>query len=73
MTDSIRRDDLRTSETAKFDALEAPMQKALVRATYRVGVAFLPHPMEDNEGWLMVPTRKGLVQVAYKGVRASRI
>lgn len=65
--DSIRRDDMQTNATAKFDALDVATQAALRRAATR-GAANLP--TDVGEGWLMVPTKRGLVQVAYAGARA---
>ena len=64
---NIRRDDVKASATAKFDALGSNLQAALKRAATR-GAANLPTDMGD--GWLMVPTKRGPVQVAHAGARA---
>lgn len=71
VNDSIRRDDLKASDTAEFDALPSDMRAALRRAAAS-GSADLPREM--GEGWLMVPKKgRGPVQVAYQGTRAFRL
>ena len=65
--DSIRRDDMKVSQTAAFDAMSDDVRKSLKRAASH-GSANLPSDL--GEGWMMVPSKRGLVQVAYKGSRA---
>jgi hypothetical protein len=65
--DRFRRDDMTPrSQTAEFQALDPKLQRAFMRAARKP--AQLPVTM--GEGWMMVPTKSGLVQVAYKGTRA---
>ncbi len=68
--DTLTRDDLRNSSTPAFDALSHPMQKAFSKAASGA-CSLLPRDM--GEGWMMVPTRRGLVQVAYSGRKAWQL
>lgn len=79
LTDSLRREDSLNDKAASFQALPEPVQRALLRAArYRKPEAVvLPEPVDPENpelgSYIMVPTRKGLVQMAYQGLRAWRL
>ncbi len=64
-TDSLRRDDLCASNA--FAGHDYDTRVALKRAATR-GAANLPRDI--GVGWIMVPTKKGVRQVAFDGLRA---
>jgi len=66
--DSLRRDDMKS--WLPLSGLPADIQAALLRAASR-GRAKLPSPMADQ--WFMVPSKRGLRQVAVSGTRAFRL
>jgi len=62
------------SKTPKFDAQPEDVRRALRTAASR-GASNLPRPVVDEapQGWMMVPTRKGMAQIAWDGGRAWRL
>ena len=74
MIDILSRLAWKPSDTSEFHSLDTVAQKALKRAaTHGQANRRADKLVSVNGSWLMVPTRKGLVQVAVEDGRAFRL